>query len=119
MLIFTKKEGEWNMLRQTAPIISIREALHRLNTDSRTVFIDIRDYNDYNSGHISKAVNIPLWKFERGSPMLNNTYRYIIYCEHGGTSMQIATKLIHEGFQAETLAGGYTAYMQYTNAHLS
>jgi len=105
------------MPRQNTPIISVREALHRLDSDPRTVFIDIRDYTDYNLGHISSAINIPLWKFEHGNHLLRNSNRYIIYCEHGGTSMQIAMQLIREGIHAETLAGGYTAYKQYVTTH--
>lgn len=88
-----------------------------MDTDPWTIFIDVRDHDYYNMGHIPKAVNIPLWKFERGNHMLHNSYRYIIYCEHGGTSMQIAMQLIREGIHAETLAGGYTAYKQYVTTH--
>ncbi len=106
------------MPKQNVPIISIREALLRLNAaDPSTKFIDIRDYNDYNSGHIPGAVNIPFWKFERGEYMLYKNYKYIIYCEHGGTSMQTAMQLNQSGYNAETLAGGYFAYIQYVSTH--
>ncbi len=114
---YIKKDGECKMSRQNAPIISVREALHRQDTDPWTIFIDIRDYDDYSLGHIPKAVNIPLWKFEYGNHMLNNSYKYIIYCEHGGTSMQLAIQLNHKGLHAETLAGGYFSYKQYVTTH--
>ncbi len=107
------------MPRQTTPIISVKDALNRLTTDPQTIFIDIRDKKDYTSEHISKAINIPFEKFEIKNYMLSRAYKYIIYCEHGGTSMQVALQLVKDNFKAETLAGGFEAYKRYIRTHKS
>ena len=35
--------------------------------------------------------------------------RLILYCDHGGSSMQLARELGQEGYQVSTVVGGYEA----------
>jgi len=101
------------MSAQTAPIISVKEAINRMNTDSRTIFIDVRNNKDYTMEHIPKSINIPLKNFQTGQYILSKAYKYIVYCDHGGASMQVAIQLAKENFSVETLAGGFAEYKRY------
>ena len=47
--------------------------------------------------------------FESNNLRLPRNRKMILYCEHGGGSMQIARKLGREGYRVATVVGGYEA----------
>jgi thiosulfate sulfurtransferase len=74
-----------------------------------TLLIDIRDREAYRQGHWRGAVNYPFDELEAGRMILPKNRRLVLYCEHGGGSMQLARRLGQEGYRVATVVGGYQA----------
>lgn len=83
--------------------------LEQVLRESRGVLIDIREPEDYQAGHWPNAVNYPYEMFEQKKLRLPKNRKLILYCEHGGGSMQIARMLGRQGYQVATVVGGYEA----------
>lgn len=83
--------------------------LQQVLRESGGVLIDIREPEDYIAGHWPGAVNYPYEMFENRSLRLPRNRKLILYCEHGGGSMQIARRLGREGYHVATVVGGYEA----------
>lgn len=83
--------------------------LEEVLRESRGILIDIREPDDYRAGHWPNAVNYPYDVLEQKSLHLPKNRKLILYCEHGGGSMQIARMLGREGYQVATVVGGYEA----------
>lgn len=73
----------------------------------RSVLIDIRDREDYQKDHWPGAVNYSYEEIEKGRVRLPGNRRLVLYCEHGGGSMQLARLLGQQGYQAATVVGGF------------
>jgi thiosulfate sulfurtransferase len=74
-----------------------------------TLLIDIRDRDSYKKEHWQGALNYPLDELEQGHIFLPKNRNLLLYCEHGGGSMQLARRLGREGYQVATVVGGYQA----------
>ena len=77
--------------------------------ESHAVLIDIRDRESYQKERWPGAINIPYDELEKRIRYLPKKRRLILYCEHGGGSMQMARTLGQEGYQVSTVVGGYEA----------
>lgn len=83
--------------------------LEEVMRESRALLVDIREREEYRKGHWQGAVNHPYDELDRGMVRLPKNRKLILYCEHGGGSMQMARKLGHEGYMVATVVGGYEA----------
>jgi len=64
----------------TSPMAINIEFAQNLFNEKLAVFVDARDSEDYNSGHIENAVNIPFDYYEDYEDAINNMdNRYFIY----------------------------------------
>lgn len=77
--------------------------------ESRGILLDIREPEEYKKGHWRGARNFPYGELEQGYTKLPKNRKIILYCEHGGGSMQMAQLLGNEGYQVATVVGGYEA----------
>lgn len=75
----------------------------------RSVLIDIRDREDYQMDHWPGAVNYSYEEIEKGHVRLPGNRRLVLYCEHGGGSMQLARLLGQQGYRTATVVGGFEA----------
>ena len=75
----------------------------------RAVLIDIRDRADFRKDHWPGAVNYSYDEIEKGHVRLPKNRKLVLYCEHGGGSMQLARLLGRQGYQVATVVGGYEA----------
>lgn len=74
--------------------------------------IDIRDRNEYVSGHIPTAINIDEYDLLFNTKnYLDKTKKYYIYCDYGSRSSQLARKLNFMGYDVVNIAGGYHNYL--------
>ena len=99
-------------------IVYASELMDRIRK-SNALLVDIREKEDYEKGHWPGAVNYPYDDISRGKrPLayidiwrreLPDRVSIILYCEHGGGSMQMARMLGQEGYQVATVVGGYEA----------
>jgi rhodanese-related sulfurtransferase len=68
--------------------------------------VDVRESDEYISGHIPGAVHIPLSMIPvRHSELDKNQTQYLI-CEAGGRSAQAGMYLESQGFEVVNIAGG-------------
>ena len=74
------------------------------------VIIDLRDKNEYDSGHIPTAVNIPYEELEEKKYVLKPNNLLIFYCDRGNISLLAARDLMKDGYNIKSLYGGLRAY---------
>lgn len=71
--------------------------------------IDLRDRVSYNAGHIPGAVSMTYTELMKSYRKLSKDKTYVLYCEHGGTSLMAAREMASEGFNVLSAAGGFLA----------
>jgi phage shock protein E len=94
---------------QTEPDISQAQLLERIQSGQAPALIDVRTVEEYESGHIPGAINIPLQSFPRRLAELD-TYRdreVVLYCEVGGRAARGESWLASQGFQQLRLLDGH------------
>ncbi len=85
----------------TSPMAINIEFAQNLFNEKLAVFVDARESEDYNSGHIENAVNIPFDYYEDYEDAINNmddTFTHVIYCsgEDCSLSMDLADYFFNE-----------------------
>lgn len=75
-----------------------------------TVFIDLRSREEYEEGHIGRAFHLTIGQIRINDYCLAKEYSYILYCNHGGVSMQAAALLADGEVPVFTLVGGFEEY---------
>ncbi|MBR2037801.1 MAG: rhodanese-like domain-containing protein [Lachnospiraceae bacterium] len=80
-----------------------------LRSEKRAILIDIRPRSAYQEGHWSGAINFPETEVEDYRKVLQKKRPIILYCQHGGSSMQLARALGRAGYEVATVVGGYEA----------
>ena len=83
--------------------------VEKILRESHGILIDIRDSEEYRKGHWPGAINKPYNQMEQMGNRLPKNRKLILYCEHGGGSMQLARNLGREGYHVATVVGGYEA----------
>ncbi|HBR99033.1 MAG TPA: rhodanese-like domain-containing protein [Gammaproteobacteria bacterium] len=92
--------------------ISVPDAL-RLQNDEDALFIDVREVNEFKSGHILDAKNHPMSNFEKNLGQLDKHKNtpLVVYCATGSRSSRACTKLRKREFASVyNLSGGVTAW---------
>ena len=87
--------------------------IERLRIEKRAILVDIRSRNDYREGHWEGAINYPEAEVEDYGKVLTKKRPLIVYCQHGGSSMQLARNLGRSGYEVGTVIGGYEAMKKY------
>ena len=88
--------------------ISIEE-LNRMNPDSYQI-IDIRDEAEIGHGAIPGAVAVATEEIE-GNEKIDFSKKLVICCSRGKYSVDVAEELSEKGIDAESLEGGYIAWL--------
>lgn len=77
---------------------------------SKSTLLDVRTAQEYQEGHISGAVSIPLSDLRERLNELDRTAPVYVYC-HSGVRSYIASRiLVQNGFTCAHLSGGYRFY---------
>jgi rhodanese-related sulfurtransferase len=94
------------------------EKAHALYEEEAVQFIDARNEDDYNAGHLPLAVHLPLASFASGFPKaLDNLIPEvpaIVYCEGGNceSSQLVARQLVAAGFESVmVIEDGYPGWI--------
>ena len=98
----TRKKGSVHMS------ITIAELKNR-NKDSYQL-IDIRDAIEISHGAVLDAVVVPAEEIETSSEV-DKDKLLVIFCARGVVSIDVAEHLREKGYQAESLEGGYGAWL--------
>ena len=73
--------------------------------------IDVREADEFASGHLPGAINLPLSDFLERSEELDKDKPYYIICRSGARSAQACAFLEEEGYDVTNVAGGTSAWL--------
>ena len=92
--------------------INMQEALDMMHAQADHLILDVRTAEEYRSGHIPGAINIPNETIGSASiPNLPNKDQLIfVYCRSGNRSKQAAGKLAKLGYTNVFEIGGINAW---------
>lgn len=80
--------------------------------EARTLnIIDVREADEFASGHLPGAINLPLSDFLERYGELDKDKSYHIICRSGARSAQACAFLEEEGYDVTNVAGGTIAWM--------
>ena len=94
--------------------VGVAEAVQLINRKD-AVIVDVREPNEFKSGHIPYARNIPVDRInERGKELEKlKTKPVLLVCQTGSRAAQACGGLLKDGFgQAVALSGGMAAWQQ-------
>ena len=81
------------------------------NTDTPYV-LDARTKGEYESGHFSEAINIPVDELRENIDKLDKNKEVLVYCKTGVRSYIACRILIQNGFKVKNIMGGYNLYKE-------
>ena len=81
--------------------------------ENDSVVVDIRLPGNYEECHWQQAVNLPFEFTDDYEQILDKGQSIVFYCEHGGSSMQLARYLGRRGYKTATVIGGYEAMKKF------
>lgn len=108
LLVFDSMRGRLLGFNEVKP----DDAVRLINRDDAIV-IDVRDDNEYQSGHIINAIHIPLPLLDNRITQLSDAKDnpLLVYCRTGNRSAQAASQLMKLGFsKVHKLSGGISAW---------
>ncbi|SIS83564.1 Rhodanese-related sulfurtransferase [Zobellia uliginosa] len=83
------------------------------NDIENAILLDVRTPEEFNGGHLDKAVNINWFDadFAERVDSIDRAQTVYVYCKKGGRSAKAAQVLDSLGFNVVDLEGGYDAYV--------
>jgi rhodanese-related sulfurtransferase len=89
------------------------EFFSELSNNSNSVVLDVRTLEEFNAGHLDKAVNIPVDDLRQRLDEVPGDKNIFLYCR-GGYRSYLATRiLINNGFNSvKNIQGGYMLISQ-------
>lgn len=89
--------------------VSVRDALEKQKGGARTVFLDVREPNEWNLGRIPGALHIPRGTLEtKVEQAVQRDATVIIYCASGNRSALAADTMQQMGYRdVASMAGGW------------
>jgi rhodanese-related sulfurtransferase len=75
-------------------------------------FLDVREYYEFDAGHIEGAVHIPLRRLPELVQTLDKERPVVVACQIGQRSDLAARFLREKGFDAHNLEGGMTLWVE-------
>lgn len=93
-----------------APALNVLELNEKLKNGKRPLVIDVRQPDEYRSGHIAGAKLIPLGELSRRMKELSQNREIVCVCASGNRSGSAARTLVGAGFNAVNLKGGMLSW---------
>jgi NADPH-dependent 2,4-dienoyl-CoA reductase/sulfur reductase-like enzyme/rhodanese-related sulfurtransferase len=94
-----------NALRGDAPVAHWADA-----RSSQSYVLDVREPEEFDSGHVEGATNIPLNSLRDRMSELPRDRQILVYCAVGQRSYYASRALRLNGFPAKNISGGITNY---------
>ena len=85
--------------------------------EKRAILVDIRSREEFREDHWKGAVNFPEEEITDYTRVLSKNRTIILYCQHGGSSMQLARTLGKLEYSVGTVVGGYEAMKKVTESY--
>lgn len=91
--------------------VNVEEAFKNLKNDNKSILIDVREDDEYRSGHAEGAISLPLSTINESSTNKLKDYNNIyVMCRSGGRSM-MATEILNSlNLPAINVEGGIMAW---------
>lgn len=88
------------------------EELHqRLQRRDKLTLVDVREPDEFRSGHIQGAINVPLSRLEPGAQQLDRSAETVLVCRSGNRSVTAFHRLKQMGFtDLKNVPGGMMAW---------
>lgn len=95
-------------VRQVTPPDAIRDH------DPNTLYLDVREPNEWNLGHLPKAMHIPRGTLEgKVEEMIPRDRNVVVYCASGNRSALAADTMQQMGYTSvASLAGGFRGWAE-------
>lgn len=91
--------------------INVTQAKELREKNPNTTFLDVREEEEVAIGAIPNSIHIPLNLLPRKLEQIPKDCPLIVYCHHGGRSLQAINFLLAKGFdQIANLKGGINAW---------
>jgi rhodanese-related sulfurtransferase len=90
--------------------VSPTEAQKKLSQKSKPFLLDVRQPEEFRSGHISGAKLIPLGDLRTRMNELPKNQEILVVCRSGNRSMSATRQLASAGFNVVNLRGGMIAW---------
>ena len=81
------------------------------NTNAAHLLLDVRTPQEYSSGHIAGAVNIPVETLQSRLSEVQRDKPVVVYCHSGARATQAAQILANAGYTDIRNLGGITAWV--------
>src|SRR5690606_35830340 len=105
VLMYLSKRDFLKLLKE--PKVDVAEAAEvPERVAAGAICIDVRTEEEYESGHLDRAINLPLNLLRIKTRLLNKYTPYILYCDTGRRSRAAAHLLARAGYHALALEGG-------------
>lgn len=89
----------------------INEGVRSFRSEKRAMLIDVREKDEYASGHIPGSRNIPLSRIDKAVSAINDKNMPLyIYCLSGARSSRAASALKRMGYTNAVSIGGISSY---------
>lgn len=85
-------------------------AFYPLSQKEQLTILDVREPDEFFSGHVSTAENFPLSQLGETSQMLDQTKEYYLICQSGARSARACAFLAAQGYDVINVAGGTSAW---------
>ncbi len=110
LMRLAKERFDALLIKPVVQSISPREAARQIKSDKADL-IDVRLDNEHGSRNIRGCTNIPLFRLRDAIAELDNSRRYITYCDCGARSSAAAFLLSQHGHEASFIEGGMSAML--------
>jgi rhodanese-related sulfurtransferase len=94
------------------PTLSASELNEKLKNGKRPYVLDVRQPEEFRSGHIISAKMIPLGELSGRIKELPADREIVCVCESGSRSVAATRKLLAAGFNATNMEGGMIAWQR-------
>ncbi len=89
----------------------INEEVENMKSSKDTVLIDVRDDDEYKSGHIPGSINIPVDEIDSAEKtVVDHDTPILVYCLSGARASRAVRKLESLGYSNVKNIGGIGAY---------
>ena len=96
----------------TVPEINAQDVQEKLASGKRPFLLDVREPDEYRSGHIAGAKLIPLGELGKRMNEVPQGREIVCVCASGSRSVSAARQLIAAGYTTSSLRRGMLAWQQ-------